>query len=50
MCSIYGFGDGIEDFTQYDNDGVWDTIYILYDSYEQATTLAGIEYAINNLI
>ena len=49
MCSIYGFNDGIEDFTQYDNDGVWDTIYILYDSYEQAT-LAGIEYAINNLI
>ena len=49
MCSIYGFNDGIEDFTQYVNDGVWDTIYILYDSYEQAT-LAGIEYAINNLI
>ena len=49
MCSIYGFNDGIEDFTQYDNDSVWDTIYILYDSYEQAT-LDGIEYVINNLI
>ena len=49
MCSIYGFGDGIEDFTQYDNDGVWDTIYILYDTYEQAV-LAGIEYSLDNLI
>ena len=49
MCSIYGFSDGIEDFTQYDNDGVWDTIYILYDSYEQAA-LAGIEYSLDNLI
>lgn len=49
MCSIYGFSDGIADFTQYDNDSIDDTIYILYDSYEQAT-LAGIEYVLDNLI
>lgn len=49
MCGIYEFSDGIADFTQYDNDGVWDTIYILYDSYEQSA-LAGIEYTIDNLI
>lgn len=49
MCSIYAFSDGIEDFTQYDNDGINDTIYILYNSYEQAA-LAGIEYVLDNLI
>jgi hypothetical protein len=49
MCSIYGFSDGIADFTQYNNDGIDDTIYILYDSYEQAS-LAGIEYVLDNLI
>lgn len=49
MCGIYDFTDGIADFTQYDNNGIDDTVYILYDSYEQAA-LAGIEYAINNLI
>lgn len=49
MCGIYEFSDGIADFTQYDNDGVWDTIYILYDSYEQAA-LAGVNYCLENLI
>lgn len=49
MCGIYGFNDGIDDFTPYSNDVIDDTIYILYDSYEQAV-LAGIEYATNNLI
>ncbi len=50
MCGIYGFSDGLSDFTQYSNDGVDDTVYILYDSYELAA-LAGIEYVIdNNLI
>ena len=49
MCSIYAFNDGIEDFTQYDNDGINDTIYILYNSYEQAA-IAGIEYVLDNLI
>lgn len=49
MCSIYKFNDGIEDFTQYDNDGVNDTIYILYDSYEQAA-IAGIKYVLDKLI
>ena len=49
MCSIYAFSDGIEDFTQYDNDGINDTIYILYNSYEQAA-IAGIEYVLDNLI
>ena len=44
MCGIYGLNDDISDFTQRDNNG-----FIPYDSYEQAT-LAGIEYAINNLI
>ena len=49
VCGIYGFNDGIDDFTPYSNDGIDDTVYILYDSYEQAV-LAGIEYATNNLI
>ena len=49
MCGIYGFSDGIEDFTQYSDDGIDDTVYILYDSYEQAA-LAGIEYVLDNLI
>ena len=49
MCGIYEFSDGIADFTQYDNNGIDDTIYILYDSYEQAA-LAGIEYTIDNLM
>lgn len=49
MCGIYEFSDGITDFTQYSDDGIDDTVYILYDSYEKAV-LAGIEYVINNLI
>ena len=49
MCGIYEFSDGIADFTQYDNNGIDDTVYILYESYEKAA-LAGIEYAIDNLI
>ena len=49
MCGIYEFSDGIADFTQYDNNGIDDTVYILYESYEQAA-LAGIEYTIDNLI
>lgn len=49
MCGIYGFSDGLTDFTQYINDGIDDTVYILYDSYELAA-LAGIEYVIDNLI
>ena len=49
MCSIYAFSDGIADFTQYDNDGINDTIYILYNSYELAA-IAGIEYVLDNLI
>ena len=49
MCSIYGFGDGIEDFTQYSNNGIDDTVFILYETYEQAA-LAGIEYTIDNLM
>lgn len=49
MCGIYEFSDGIADFTQYDNNGIDDTVFILYETYEQAA-LAGIEYTINNLI
>ena len=49
MCGIYDFSDGIADFTQYDYNGIDDTVYILYDSYEQAA-LAGIEYSLDNLI
>jgi hypothetical protein len=49
ICSIYGFSDRLVDFTQYSNDGIDDTVFIFYDSYEQAA-LAGIEYTINNLI
>ena len=49
MCGIYEFSDGIADFTQYDNNGIDDTVYILYDSYEQAT-LVSIEYSLDNLI
>ena len=49
MCGIYDFSDGIADFTQYDYNGIDDTVYILYDSYEQAA-LAGIEYVLDNLI
>lgn len=49
MCGIYEFSDGIADFTQYGNNGIDDTVYILYDSYEQAA-LAGIEYSLDNLI
>lgn len=49
MCSIYEFSDGIADFTQYNNNGIDNTVYILYDSYELAA-LAGIEYVIDNLI
>ena len=49
ICGIYGFNDDISDFTQYSNDGIDDTVYILYDSYEQAA-LAGIEYVLDNLI
>ena len=49
MCGIYGFSDGLSDFTQYSNsyDCVDDTVYILYDSYELAA-IAGIEYVIDN--
>ena len=49
VCGIYGFNDGIDDFTPYSNDVIDDTVYILYDSYEQAA-LAGIEYTIDNLM
>lgn len=50
VCGVYEFSsDGIADFTQYNNNGIDDTVYILYDSYELAT-LAGIEYVIDNLI
>ena len=49
MCSIYEFSDGITDFTQYNNNGIDDTVYILYDSYELAA-LAGVEYCLDNLI
>ena len=49
MCGIYDFSDGIADFTQYDYNGIDDTVYILYDSYEQAA-LAGIKYSLDNLI
>ena len=49
MCGIYEFSDGIADFTQYDNNGIDDTVYILYESYEQAV-LSGIEYSLDNLI
>lgn len=49
MCGIYDFSDGIADFTQYGNNGIDDTVYILYDSYEQAA-LASIEYVLDNLI
>ena len=49
MCSIYEFNDEITDFTQYSDDDINDTVYILYDSYEEAV-LAGIEYVIDNLI
>ena len=49
MCGIYEFSDGIADFTPYSNDVINDTVYILYDSYEQAA-LAGIEYVLDNLI
>ena len=49
VCGIYGFNDGIDDFTPYSNDVINDTVCILYDSYEQAA-LAGIEYVLDNLI
>ena len=49
VCGIYGFNDGIDDFTPYSNDVIDDTVCILYDSYEQAV-LACIEYALDNLI
>jgi hypothetical protein len=50
VCGIYDFSDdGIADFTQYSNNDIDDTIYILYESYEQAA-LAGIEYVLDNVI
>ena len=49
VCGIYGFNDGIDDFTPYSNDVINDTVCILYDSYEQAV-LASIEYSLDNLI
>lgn len=49
MCTIYGFSDELVDFTQYTHNGIDDTVFILYETYEQAA-LAGIEYTINNLI
>lgn len=50
VCGVYEFSsDGIADFTQYNNNGIDDTVYILYDSYELAA-LAGIEYCLDNLI
>lgn len=49
VCNIYSFSDGITDCTQYNNDGVHDSIFILYDTYEQAA-LAGIDYVLDELI
>ena len=49
ICSIYGFSDRLVDFTQYSNDGIDDTVFIFYESYEQAA-LSGIEYSLDNLI
>lgn len=49
MCTIYGFNDELVDFTQYSNNGIDDTVFILYETYEQAA-LAGIEYTIDNLM
>lgn len=49
MCTIYGFSGELVDFTQYTHNGIDDTVFILYETYEQAA-LAGIEYAIDNLI
>ena len=49
VCGIYGFNDGIDDFTPYSNDVIDDTVCILYESYEQAV-LSGIEYSLDNLI
>ena len=49
ICSIYGFSDRLVDFTQYSNDGIDDTVFIFYDSYEQAA-LAGIKYSLDKLI
>ena len=49
ICSIYEFSDRLVDFTQYSNDGIDDTVFIFYESYEQAA-LSGIEYSLDNLI
>ena len=50
VSGIYSFDDdGLADFSQYTVEGTDDTVYILYDSYEQAA-LAGIEYVLDNLI
>lgn len=49
MCTIYGFSGELVDFTQYTHNGIDDTVFILYDSYEKAA-LAGIEYVLDNLI
>lgn len=49
MCTIYGFSDELVDFTQYTHNGIDDTVFILYETDEQAT-LAGIGYVIDNLI
>ena len=49
MCTIYGFSDELVDFTQYTHNGIDDTVFILYESYEQAA-LSGIEYSLDNLV
>lgn len=49
VSGIYSFDDGLTDFTQYNTNIVDDTIYIFYDSYEQAA-LTGIQYTLDNLI
>ena len=49
VSGIYSFDDGLADFTQYKTEGTDDTVYIFYDTYEQAA-IAGIEYVLDNLI
>lgn len=49
MCTIYGFSDELVDFTQYTHNGIDDTVFILYETDEQAA-LDGIEYVLDNLI
>ena len=52
VYTIFAFDDGLfMDYTPYldDIDVINDTIYELYDSYEEAA-LVGIEYVLDNLI